>query len=345
MASVRQWSIRLVPESNPSVPNCTRVHESPGVLFSLGGFSLNFFHAFTDVIVPLFATARPFNRDAELLATDYQPWVASVHKIVTQALSSDHPVLKLLSRYNVVNIDDEQKSGRETHCFSSLTLGLKGRGQTELSINSSESNYRMRDFQQFLKTAYNLKKTTAIKLQRPAASAAAARQKPRLLIISRMHSRTFTNVGQIAKLCRDELGYEVTVAEPYEDTSRYARVVNSCDVMVGVHGAGLTNMVFLPEKAVVIQVVPVGLDRDSAALFGEPAGGLGVSYLEYKIGKEESSLIDKFPADDDVFEKPWVVEKRGVKVFRSIYFDGQNVTLDLARFRPTLLKALELLRQ
>ncbi|CAI0546376.1 unnamed protein product [Linum tenue] len=159
-------------------------------------------------------------------------------------------------RYNVVNIDDEQKSGRETHCFSSLTLGLKGRGQTELSINSSESNYTMRDFQQFLKTAYNLKKTTAINLQGAAQKPSA---RPRLLIISRMYTRTFTNVDEIAKTCRDELRYEVAVAEPCEDTSRYARVVNSCDVMVGVHGAGLTNMVFLPDKAVVLGA---GRERD-----------------------------------------------------------------------------------
>jgi hypothetical protein len=36
----------------------------------------------------------------------------------------------------------------------------------------------------------------------------------------------------------------------------FARLVNSADVMMGVHGAGLTNMVFLPSRAVLVQVVP-----------------------------------------------------------------------------------------
>jgi hypothetical protein len=43
------------------------------------------------------------------------------------------------------------------------------------------------------------------------------------------------------------LGFEVIAAGPefFSDMDRVAATVNSCDVLAGVHGAGLTNMVFL----------------------------------------------------------------------------------------------------
>uniref|UniRef100_A0A2N9I6S7 Uncharacterized protein n=1 Tax=Fagus sylvatica TaxID=28930 RepID=A0A2N9I6S7_FAGSY len=40
---------------------------------------------------------------------------------------------------------------------------------------------------------------------------------------------------------------------------KFAEELNSCSVMVGAHGAGLTNAVFLPAGAVMVQVVPLGL--------------------------------------------------------------------------------------
>jgi hypothetical protein len=51
---------------------------------------------------------------------------------------------------------------------------------------------------------------------------------------------------------------DVRIVEPdnHTDMPNFARLVNSADVMMGVHGAGLTNMVFLPSRAVLVQVVP-----------------------------------------------------------------------------------------
>ena len=56
--------------------------------------------------------------------------------------------------------------------------------------------------------------------------------------------------------------------------TEFAQLVNSCDAMAGVHGAGLTKMVFLPEKAVVVQIVPLGaIDALAKLDFGKPAAG------------------------------------------------------------------------
>ncbi|OBT50654.1 hypothetical protein VE04_08693, partial [Pseudogymnoascus sp. 24MN13] len=50
------------------------------------------------------------------------------------------------------------------------------------------------------------------------------------------------------------------------------KVVRGTDILVGVHGAGLTHAMFLPESAVVVEILPEGLEhkgfRNFAALLG-----------------------------------------------------------------------------
>ncbi|KAA8541309.1 hypothetical protein F0562_025272 [Nyssa sinensis] len=208
----------------------------------------------------------------------------------------------------------------------------------ELSIDPSKSLYSMKDFRQFLRCSYSLKRDTAIKLRDVKG------KRPRLLIISRRRSRRFMNEGKIAEMAKS-LGFDVVVKEADSNLSQFAQVVNSCDVMMGVHGAGLTNIVFLPENAVLIQVVPMGgMEWLARTDFGEPAKHMNLRYLEYKIGEKESSLIQQYPIDHPVFRDPTAIHKHDWSVFRSIYLDKQNVNLDMGRFRATLLEALELLQ-
>ncbi|CAN0916123.1 Alpha-1,3-arabinosyltransferase XAT3 [Linum grandiflorum] len=319
MGSVREWSVKVVPETYQDLPFCNEIHDDPGVMFSFGGYAGNHFHSFADVLIPLFATSRPFNREVELLVTDNQFWLLQKFRTIMQALSS----------YDVIDIDREQQGGK-SHCFSRLILGLKGRQTIDFAINSSESAYTMRDFKRFLRSAYSLNKTTAIKLRN-------RKSAPQLLIISRDTNRLLTNLDEVTWMAA-KLGYNVTVAEFDMNVSRSAEIINPFDVVVGVHGAGLANMVFLPDNAVVVQVVPYATDWFAQKY--EPAKDMSVRYVEYKIKKEESSLKEKYPLDDIVFTNPTSFEW---DVFKPIFFDGQNVKVDLKRFKLTLLKAFALL--
>ncbi|KAB5524440.1 hypothetical protein DKX38_022189 [Salix brachista] len=320
----RKWSVKPV-TSRLDIARCTRNHSVPAILFSAGGYSGNFFHAFTDIIIPLYSTARTFNREVQFLITDRKPWWIAKFKTLFEALS----------RYEIIDIDDRH----DVHCFQSLTIGLKGRNNKELSIDSSTSPYSMKDFRKFLRSWYSLKKITAAKIRD------GDKRKPRLLIIPRKRSRSFTNVGEIAQLA-ESLSYQVIVAEPGPDVSGFAKIINSCDVLMGVHGAGLTNIVFLPENAILIQVVPFGkVEWASRISFEDPAKDMNIRYLDYKIKVEESTLIQQYPADHEVLRDPSAIGKQGWVAFRSIYLDKQNVTLDVERFRSTLVKALQLLHQ
>ncbi|XP_034677687.1 alpha-1,3-arabinosyltransferase XAT3-like [Vitis riparia] len=124
---------------------------------------------------------------------------------------------------------------------------------------------------------------------------------------------------------------------------KFAQVVNSCSVMVGAHGAGLANSVLLPAGAVMVQVVPLGLDWASAAYYGDPARKMGVQYLEYKIEAEESSLFDLYGRDHPIIADPQSIHLKGCDVARAVYLDGEDMKINLVRFREILVQARKLL--
>ncbi|CAL2262346.1 unnamed protein product [Prunus armeniaca] len=324
MSHTRAWSVKPV-IGELEIPQCNRNHRVPAILFSNGGYTGNHFHEFTDVVIPLFITSRKYDGEVQFLISDIKPfWVTKYQAVV-----------KGLSKYDIIDIDKEDV----VHCFPSLTVGLK-RHEKELSIDPSKHSYSMKDFREFLRNSFSLKKANAIRIKE-----GHQRKRPRLLIIPRKRTRSFTNTGEISKMAR-RLGFKVIVAEADINLSKYAEVVNSCDVLMGVHGAGLTNILFLPENAVFIQILPVGgFEWLATNDFGEPSQDMNLKYLEYKISNEESTLIQQYPLDHAVFTDPYSIGKQGWEAFRSIFLEKQNVKLNVNRFRPTLLKALELLHQ
>ncbi|VVA98082.1 unnamed protein product [Arabis nemorensis] len=328
MNRVREWTVKLTQNAdqseNANFSRCVTNHSVPAMLFSLGGYTMNNFHDFTDVLIPLYTTARRFNGEVQFLVTNKNlPWINKFKEI-----------LKNLSNYELIYIDEED----ETHCFTSVVVGLNRHSEyfKELTIDPSNSEYSMSDFRKFLRDTYSL---------RNAAVATTRRRRPRILILSRGRSRAFTNSGEIARSAR-EIGFKVVVAEANTGVASFARTVNSCDVMLGVHGAGLTNMVFLPEKAVVIQILPIGgYEWLAKTDFEEPSKGMDLRYLEYKIAAEESTLVKKYGRDHEIVRDPSAVAKRGWETFKSVYLVQQNVSIDINRFKPVLFKAFELLQR
>lgn len=107
-----------------------------------------------------------------------------------------------------------------------------------------------------------------------------------------------------------EVGFDVMTTTPQRMSSldKFSSVVNSCSVIVGAHGAGLTNEVFLAAGAVVMQLVPLGLDWPSTFLFGEPGAEMELEYLEYKIEAKENCLWDKYGENHTVIRDPHICQ-------------------------------------
>ncbi|XP_060206580.1 alpha-1,3-arabinosyltransferase XAT2-like [Lycium barbarum] len=324
MSHVKSWTVKLV-QDGERIPRCSVDHGHPAVLFSLGGYSGNHFHAFSDLLVPIFSNSRCFNSEVHFLATDYKPWWIGKYRTL----------LNKMSKHKIIDIDNEN----EVHCFPSVKTGLKSHKEFGIDSSKFPNGVSMRDFRQFLRSSFSLNRVEAIKMKGHIV------MRPLLLIMSRKKSRILLNEGDVSKMAED-LGYEVVLAEDNHSTnlSKFAQIVNSCDVIMGVHGAGLTNMVFLPDNAVLIQLVPLGAtDNMAKGDFGDPAGEMNIKYLDYKIDVNESSLVEQYPLDHKVLKDPSSFYRKGWKVFRSIYLDKQNVKVDLNRFRSTLLEAKKLL--
>ncbi|XP_057851706.2 xylan glycosyltransferase MUCI21-like [Cryptomeria japonica] len=165
-------------------------------------------------------------------------------------------------------------------------------------------------------------------------------EKPKLVIISRGKSRRMMNQKEIVKLA-EKIGFEVEILNPKRNTEMVEmfRALNSCDVMVGVHGAAMTHLLFMIPGSVFIQIVPFGTDWASATYYGEPGTKLGLTYIEYKILPEESSLFAEYGRNDPVLRDPDSVNRKGWGETKRVYLEGQNVNPSLKRFNKTLLSA------
>lgn len=334
LSSVTEVSLSVVASSSlrhaPS--GCTAESAAPAVIFSAGGYAGNMFHDFTDVLVPLFITASQFHGEVHFLVSDAPSWW----------LDKYQPLLRMLSRHAII---DMNRRSSEVLCYRHVIVGL--RFHKEMSIDAAKTvggRYSMADFARLARTSYGLERDRAIQLPRNdnnnGGGGVESHHRPRLLIISRKATRAFTNVDAIARTA-SILGYNVVVgeADQQSDLAALAQLVNSCDVLVCLHGAVLTNLVFLPAGAVVVQVVPLGgLEAAAVEAFGAPARDMGLGYVQYNIAVEESSQAAR------VLAEPPAVRKEGWLALWSAYLVGQNVTLDVARFRGALSRALELLR-
>ncbi|VAI85803.1 unnamed protein product [Triticum turgidum subsp. durum] len=227
-------TVKSVP--NPGdVPQCTTQLNIPAMVIELGGLTGNYWHDFTDVLVPLFIGARRFNGEVQLLVVNLLPfWV------------------------------------------------------------------------------------------------------------DRTNSRKILNLPEVIAAA-EAAGFKVIVAgRPKASYDEFTREMNSFDVMVGVHGAGLTNCVYLPTGAVLLQIVPYGrLEEIARTDFGDPARDMGLRYIEYSVAAEESSLMGVFGKEHPMIKDPAAIHLSGWGNVAEWYLGKQDVRINVERFRPSLLRALE----
>ncbi|KAL6627540.1 hypothetical protein ACP70R_031266 [Stipagrostis hirtigluma subsp. patula] len=328
VSSVRNVTVTRLPDQ-AAAPPCTVTHDVPAVLFALGGYTGNFWHDFTDVLVPLFVASRRYAGEVRLLISNINPWWMGKYDTL----------LRRLSRHDAVDLDGDAR----VRCFPHVTVGLRMDREFTIVPERTPGGGRltMADFTAFLRETYALPRAAPVSLARE------PERKPRLLLIHRGNYRRFVNEQEIARAA-EAAGFEVVVTEPRGDArvDEEARAVNSFDVLVGVHGAGLTNAVFLPPGAVLVQVVPYGkLEPMARREFGVPAADMGLRYLEYSVAAEESTLLEMLGPEHPAIRDPDSVHREGWDKVAEYYLGKQDVRVDVNRFAPTLALALDHLRR
>lgn len=312
-----------------NIPVCDVHHVDPAIIISTGGYSANFFHTINDVMIPVFLSTKHFHSQIEFVVSDHKPLWMEKYNNFFKSLSA-HDLIVGSSR--VVPVQTK------VHCFPGALVGVKYHHYLTIDPSKAPGDVNMMEFKNFLLQSFSLRHAHITEI---------TGKKPIMVIICRRRTRTLRNEKEVANLAR-RLGFHVELAPPsrMKKTLKFAQLVNSCSVMVGVLGAGLTNMVFLPRDAVVVQIVPFALEWDAKTCYGkEPSSRFGLKYLEYPVNLEESTIYRQYSLDDPVIKDPESVKRQGYQVFKTIYLDGQNVTVGhISKFRNILSQAKKLVR-
>jgi hypothetical protein len=176
-----------------NAPLCT-VDQSntPAVLISFGGPTGNFWHDFTDVIIPLFLASRPLNRDIQFLIINYQQWFLDKFSLI----------FKDLSRYQIVNFDED----KEVRCYRQMSVGLLNHKDFSIDPKRAFDGFNMFKFRMYIRSIYSLPMDVDIPYktdQRP-------EKKPRLMLIVRSKTRRFLNQEEITEVIK-RTGFEVSI--------------------------------------------------------------------------------------------------------------------------------------
>ncbi|KAL7130923.1 hypothetical protein ABFS83_13G164700 [Erythranthe nasuta] len=309
--------VKILQGNITAPPACEYTHESPAVVFSTSGFIGNVFHEINEILIPLFITTRQFKSRVVFVVEDYRP---SFMKKYGDAISR-------LTKHEIVN----PSLNRSVHCFPGAVVGLKFHGHLSLNPAEIPTGQSMKQFRQFLRESLSLKYSHVSQIGTPT-----------VMFLSRRTTRRIINEDDVVSMIRD-LGFRVIVvarSKVISNLNVFSSMINSCSVFVGAHGAGLTNEMFLPDGAVMVQVDLIGLEWAAATYYGNPAREMGVRYLRYKIEPEESSLIKIFGSrNHSAITDP---KKLPVQAGKEVYLNGQNVRINIDRFRETMVEAMSL---
>jgi protein O-GlcNAc transferase len=323
MHNVREMTLT----SSPPNSSCGVIHHSPALIFSARGYNGNFYHEINDIFIPLFITLNSLftnQLDVILVVVDGPTWW---YKKYDELLSTFSPNHKIIDPNNLTT----------SHCFPSATVGLIKHGPMTIDPKLMLQYHKTKtllDFHAFLESAYIKKDTPLIY--------PGDKGKPLLTLVSRKGgSRKLLNEEEVIKLAED-IGFNVHVLDHSKGLTvpDVYRLVHSSHVLLGVHGAGLTNMMFLRQGSVLVQVVPLGLDSFSTICYGKPSEPLGLEYVEYKIEANESSMAWEHGADSLMIKDPEAYIDGKWENLR-IYLGEQNVKINLIRFRKCLMEAYE----
>ncbi|CAN8270065.1 unnamed protein product [Cochlearia groenlandica] len=310
---------------------CDVVHEVAAMLFSTGGYTGNVYHEFNDGLIPLYITSKQFNKKVVFVIAEYHKWWEMKYI----------DVLSQLSDYPLVDFNKDKR----THCFKEAIVGLTIHG--ELTVDPSlmqDGKTTINDFRNLLDRAYRPRiNRLEIQEEQRFHGKSAQRGKayrPKLALFSRTGSRGITNEALMVKLAQ-RIGFEVEILRPNRKTelAKIYKVLNTSNVMLGVHGAAMTHFLFMKPGGVFIQIIPLGTDWAAETYYGEPAKKLGLDYIGYKILPRESSLYDKYDKNDPILRDPSSITKKGWQFTKGIYLNNQEVRLDLRRFKKVLVDA------
>uniref|UniRef100_A0A3B6GK23 Uncharacterized protein n=1 Tax=Triticum aestivum TaxID=4565 RepID=A0A3B6GK23_WHEAT len=93
MSGIKEITVRELPTA-ADAPRCAVTSQVPALVFAMGGLTGNYWHDFSDVMIPLYLQASRFDGEVQLVVTNIQPWYAGKYR----------HIIARLSRYDVVDM-------------------------------------------------------------------------------------------------------------------------------------------------------------------------------------------------------------------------------------------------
>lgn len=250
-------------------------------------------------------------------------------------------------------------------CFQNLTLGLDGSSRLYSPAKSKEHLQRRQDafagFRHFAVEA--TLRTHALrswpKLTLTHRAAGSGRQ--RIGWVSRRRtpygggSRAVINEVEVVQALRERFDADVSMLHFNTTLGDAMQKVQPLDVLIGLHGAGMTNMLWMTRGAVVVQLIPYGWQTEvegeypNAELFERLAEGAGLKHLMWVNHDPQHAYFTKsdFQNASDYVEHPDASTPLPGKAWRDgapigRYWQYQDTVVDLKTILPVVEEALQL---
>ncbi|CBX33081.1 Protein CBG27214 [Caenorhabditis briggsae] len=244
--------------------HCDVIFEKPTVVMKLDA-AVNLYHHFCD-FVNLYASLhinQTFNQDIDIILWDTHPGGYNDHYygITWKAFSRNEPFelkefgksLEFLNYEITENILSDQKRV----CFKNVMMPLLARQRSGLFYNSPlvygcSGSTLLKTFSQFILHRLGIKPQKA------------ELEKVRIVILSRSTAyRRILNIKELLKSL-GHLPNVTTRVVDYNERIPFLRQLNTTsqtDIFIGMHGAGLTHLLFLPDWAAIFEIISLGLKR------------------------------------------------------------------------------------
>lgn len=318
----------------PSNASCAVTHNSPVLVFSAGAWPRNFYHDFNENFIPLFITVDRFFPDHD--------FVIGIFNCSGWWLRHYIDLLSSYTRHQIINLDEE----KAVHCFPSAIIGLISHGASIVDPTLQRGHHpkTLHDFRSFIAATYSkshashapLRNETNVDYSPPLLPPSLPWRlegRPRLVLLNRKGARTILNIDKVYQAAL-EVGFDAVVYEPSRETSLHEdfRLIDSSHALIAVHGAGLTNMLFLRKGSVLMQLAPKESDWLGSLFYGKMAVRLGLEYMVYDLGEDESLLgMDKATKER--------LAREGGILKNWVWYKDLKIKLDVHRFKKYLKRA------
>jgi len=119
---------------------------------------------------------------------------------------------------------------------------------------------------------------------------------PRVCLLSRKRKRFLLNEPDLLEAARQLVapfgGTVVTLSPEIMTLHEQLHEIRRCTVLAGIHGSGLTNVLFLERPgACLLQLCPILVGEIDAGDFGRIAMGMGLKYVEWRATNRSLSTF------------------------------------------------------